>query len=252
MVAQLEADIVKLKKIIDGIKQCIFCYQTQLAAPEFVAMCVRYYRLVSRWLVACAHPPPEGLPLPETVPRLFAALPEFCMSDVADFLKSVTHLAPQAFEQMASEELHDFVTMMVTFIGAPKYVKNPYLRATFTKLLRFLVPRSEDGDRRHVSDRLSVVLHTHPLAKKFLAPAAVGEFTKAPALVPLPWRSRKCRRFAYCSASTGTRASRKAAIANRSILFQARRRGQYQRRPTRLTRRTEMKGSSHGDVESTL
>ena len=45
--------------------------------------------------------------------------------------------------------------------------------ATFTKLLRFLIPASEGGDRRHVSDRLSVVLHTNPLAKKFLAPAVM-------------------------------------------------------------------------------
>lgn len=80
---------------------------------------------------------------------------------------------PQVFELMGADELHDFVTLIVTFIGAPKYVKNPYLRATFTKLLRFLIPRSDDEDRRHVSDRLSVVLHTHPLAKRFLAPAVM-------------------------------------------------------------------------------
>jgi len=98
------------------------------------------------------------------------------MDDVAQFLKCLSNLAPQVFEMMGADELHDFVTLIVTFIGAPKYVKNPYLRATFTKLLRFLIPASEGGDRRHVSDRLSVVLHTHPLAKKFLAPAVMQFF----------------------------------------------------------------------------
>ena len=34
---------------------------------------------------------------------------------------------------------------MVTFIGEPRYVKNPYLRATFTKMLRFLVPATEEN-----------------------------------------------------------------------------------------------------------
>ena len=67
------------------------------------------------------------------------------MSDIADFLKNVTHLAPQAFEQIAPDELYDFITLMVTFIGSPKYVKNPYLRATFTKLLCYLVPRDQVG-----------------------------------------------------------------------------------------------------------
>ena len=100
------------------------------------------------------------------------------MSDVADFLKNLSHLSPQAFEQMATEELHDFVTLMVTFIGSPKYVKNPYLRATFTKLLNYLVPRSSDSVRRHAhaSERLAAVFHSHPLAQRFLAPAIMQFF----------------------------------------------------------------------------
>lgn len=140
----------------------------------------RYYRLVSRWLVATAKPPPEGLPLPETPPRVFAALPEFCMEDVASFLKNLTTLAPQTLEAMMPDELYDFVTLMVTFIGAPKYVKNPYLRANFTKLLCFLVPNKEDEEdgRRHrpSSDRLAAAFHTHPLAQQFLAPAVMQFF----------------------------------------------------------------------------
>ena len=87
-----------MKRWTEKLKQCILCFQTQLADPNLVAICVRYYRLVSRWLVVTANPPPEGLPLPDKVPRLFAALPEFVMNDVAEFLKFVTHLAPQVQE----------------------------------------------------------------------------------------------------------------------------------------------------------
>ncbi len=116
ILAQLTGEVTALKKWIDGVKRYVLCYQTQLADPSLLSLCVRYYRLVSRWLVATAQPPPEGLPLPDEVPRLFASLPEFCMSDVADFLKNLTHLAPQVFEQMAADELFDFVTLMVTFI----------------------------------------------------------------------------------------------------------------------------------------
>ena len=163
-----------VKKWIEGMKQCILCYQTQLGDQAMLSLAMRYYRLVARWLVATAQPPPEGLPLPETVPRVFAALPEYVMSDVADFLKHLIHLAPQALEQVAPAELEDFVTMMVTFIGAPKYVKNPYLRATFTKLLCYLIPKQEDETgRRHAPERLAGVLHMHPLAQKHLAPAVM-------------------------------------------------------------------------------
>ena len=66
----------------------------------------------------------------------------------------------------------------VTFLGSPKYVKNPYLRATFTKLLRYLVPRSESNEAlaSHGSERLAAVFHTHRLAQAHLAPALMQFF----------------------------------------------------------------------------
>jgi len=66
-------------------------------------------------------------------------------------------------------------------------VKNPYLRATFTKLLRYLVPRSESNQATasHGSQRLAAVFGSHALAKAHLAPALMQffvdiEFTGAP------------------------------------------------------------------------
>ena len=74
------------------------CRQAQLCDPNMLASCVRFYRLVSRWLVATAQPPPEGLPLSPKVPRVFAALPEHTMDDVAQFLKCLSNLAVRAAE----------------------------------------------------------------------------------------------------------------------------------------------------------
>ena len=48
---------------------------------------------------------------------------------------------------------------------------------------------------------------------KSFAPAAVGEFANAPALVPLPCMSKNERRFAYKSAFAGV----KVANANASV-----------------------------------
>ena len=47
------------------------------------------------------------------------------MDDVAQFLRFVTQFAPHVLEELSVEELDDFVTLMVTFIGSPSYVKNP-------------------------------------------------------------------------------------------------------------------------------
>ena len=60
----------------------------------------RYYRLVARWLVACAKPPPTGLPLAPTPPRLFAMLPEFCMEDVANFIQNLVTGSPHFFLEL--------------------------------------------------------------------------------------------------------------------------------------------------------
>ena len=115
-------------------------------------------------------------------------------------------MTPQSFEAISAEELNDFVTMMVTFIGAPKYVKNPYLRATFTKLLCYLVPKHDDEmGRRHASERLASVFHTHPLAQRALAPSVMQvrapsrTHTNTPTSLPTPLSSRCSPSSAFSS-----------------------------------------------------
>lgn len=175
--AMLEKQLEQMRSFSEQLKRSVLCYQAQLLEPQLLQMAIRYYRLVSRWLVQIAQPPAEGLPLPAKVPRLFAALPEHTMDDVAQFFKYLTQFAPSVLEELATDELHDFLTLMVTFIGSPAYVKNPYLRARFTTLLRYLVPRSEDNDSSgHGSERLAAVFHSHALAKRALAPAIMQFF----------------------------------------------------------------------------
>jgi len=74
---------LQLRSSNETVKRYLLCYSTQLTDPKLLSLAVGYYRLVARWLVAAAAPPEAGLPLPATVPRLFAALPEACMDDVA-------------------------------------------------------------------------------------------------------------------------------------------------------------------------
>jgi len=173
-----EQQLERYKGYMATIKRYCFCYQAQLLDPALLSNCVSYYRLVSRWLVAMAQPPPEGLPLPRQVPRMFAALPEHCMDDIAKFFEHLTTMSPDYLEELAVDELRDFVTLMTTFIGSPRYVKNPYLRATFTSLLRYLVPRTEENAQiaNHGSERLAAIFHTHELARRHLAPALMQFF----------------------------------------------------------------------------
>jgi ubiquitin conjugation factor E4 B len=175
--AQLQAQVDKYKQVGDANKRNMLAYRAQVASPALLSSALRYYRLVARWLVQCANPTGADLPLPAEVPKLFSALPEYCMDDIAQFFKQLQHIAPDFLETVATEELNDFLTLMVTFIGEPRYVKNPYLRATFTKMLRFLVPATEENRTSgHGSERLSAVFHTHPLARRHLAPRVMQFF----------------------------------------------------------------------------
>ena len=179
--AMIGAEVDFMRSVSDELRRAVLCYQVQLADPELLAACTRFYRLVARWLVAAARPPPEGLPLPAEVPRLFASMPEHFMEDVASYLNHLGQVAPAVFDNMAVEELGDFLTMMVTFVASPAYVKNPYLRASFTRILRRLVPRADDDDapgRPPPSDRLALVFSAHPLAKQHLAPALMNFFVE--------------------------------------------------------------------------
>ena len=103
MQAALENEVGRLKTLLDAMKGYILCFEVQLLDPQLLSMCTRYYRLVARWLVAAAQPPAQGLPLSPVLPRLFAALPEHCMEDVASYLKHLMQLAPQARDATAPQ-----------------------------------------------------------------------------------------------------------------------------------------------------
>lgn len=88
----------------------------------------------------------------------FAALPESCVQDVADFFlflpqqaigkqsltlvfvfrySSLTRIVSDVYE---ASNLNQLLTFLVTFIGSGKHIKNPYLRARLIEVLSFLSP----------------------------------------------------------------------------------------------------------------
>jgi len=178
MAAMMEQQLSSARAVVDDLKRAQLSYEAQLLDPQLLAMATRYYRLVARWLVGEARPPAEGLPLGASVPRRFAVLPMHFMEDVAAFLEHVFKLAPQyAFQQTGVDELRDFVTMMVTFLASPAYVRNPHLRAKFIHFLQQLVPHPDlpEGSRAP-NERLTLVFAAHPLAQRHLAPALMNFF----------------------------------------------------------------------------
>ena len=177
---QLAATRDAFRGFATDLRKLTHAYRALVCEPELLRVMFRGYRLVARWLVACAKPPPTGLPLAPTPPRLFAMLPEFCMEDVANFIQNLVTGSPHFFLELQPTELDDLLTLIVTFLAEKNYVKSVGLRAHFTELLRFLVPLdgSESRHGPHAPERIAAVFHSHELAKRHLAPAIMQFFVE--------------------------------------------------------------------------
>ncbi|KAK8392611.1 hypothetical protein O3P69_014791 [Scylla paramamosain] len=106
------------------------------------------------------------LPLPPTLPELFAALPEWYLDDLAEFLLFVLQYIPK----VAIKHLEDpIITMAIVLLCSPSLIKNPYLTAKLVEMLFMLTPSVQ----QHVDSLHQRILH-HPLATHL--PVALMKF----------------------------------------------------------------------------
>lgn len=106
------------------------------------------------------------LPLPPTLPELFAALPEWYLDDLAEFLLFVLQYIPK----VAIKHLQDpIITMAIVLLCSPSLIKNPYLTAKLVEMLFMLTPSVQ----QHVDSLHQRILH-HPLATHL--PVALMKF----------------------------------------------------------------------------
>ena len=181
----------RLPRVCDRLK-LTHAYRALVCEPELLRVMFRYYRLVARWLVASAKPPPTGLPLAPTPPRLFAMLPEFCMEDVANFVQNLVTGSPHFVLELQPTELDDLLTLIVTVLAEKNYVKRRAARPLH-RALRFLVPLdgSESRHGPHAPERIAAVFHSHELAKRYLAPAIMQFFVEVEQGLPRTTRSTR-------------------------------------------------------------
>ncbi|KAK4326138.1 hypothetical protein Pmani_003303 [Petrolisthes manimaculis] len=106
------------------------------------------------------------LPLPSDPPELFAALPEWYLDDLAEFLLFTLQYIPK----VAIKHLEDpIITMAIVLLCSPALIKNPYLTAKLVEMLFMLTPSVQ----QHVDSLHQRVLH-HPLSTHL--PVALMKF----------------------------------------------------------------------------
>ncbi|XP_068996494.1 ubiquitin conjugation factor E4 B isoform X2 [Embiotoca jacksoni] len=157
----------QLKKLV----RAKACADVGLLDENLLRRCLQFYSTVIQLILRMVDPayPNIALPLNPEIPKSFAALPEFYIEDVAEFLLFVVQYSPQVLYEPC---VQDIVTFLVVFICSQNYIRNPYLIAKLVEVLFVTNPAVQPR-----TQRFSEMMENHPLSVKQLVPALMKFYT---------------------------------------------------------------------------
>lgn len=146
------------------------CADAGLLDEVLLRRCIQFYSMVAGLLLKVISGPVEiTLPLPTTVPQIFAAYPDWYIEDIADFLLFAIQYLPQVVETNITQEL---LTLLVVLVCSPCYVNNPYLIAKLVEVMFMANPSIQP-----YTGNLHTQLLSHPLAEHHLSLALMKFYT---------------------------------------------------------------------------
>lgn len=138
-----------------------------MLVPEWLKLHYELTLATSKWLCAtalCVHPSDitssELISNKEHTSDLLSCIPEFCLSNVMDFVVFVNRFSPGTLDRGHLDEL---LTLIVVFMGSPNRLKNPHMRAAMAEMLDGLMP-PDRGQATLPSSRTALFIQ-HPRAK---------------------------------------------------------------------------------------
>lgn len=157
----------QLKKLV----RAKACADAGLLDENLLRRCLQFYCMVIQLILRMVDPafPHMTLPLYPEIPKSFAALPEFYIEDVAEFLLFVVQYSPQVLYEPC---VQDIVTFLVVFTCSQNYIRNPYLIAKLVEVLFVTNPAVQPR-----TQRFSEMMENHPLSVKQLVPALMKFYT---------------------------------------------------------------------------
>lgn len=157
----------QLKKLV----RAKACADVGLLDENLLRRSLQFYSTVIQLILRMVDPayPNITLPLNPEVPKSFAALPEFYIEDVAEFLLFVVQYSPQVLYEPC---VQDIVTFLVVFICSQNYIRNPYLIAKLVEVLFVTNPAVQPRTQRFFE-----MMENHPLSIKQLVPALMKFYT---------------------------------------------------------------------------
>lgn len=147
------------------------CADAGLLDENLLRRCLQFFSMVIQLILRMVEPayPHVTLPLNPEIPQIFAALPEFYIEDVAEFLLFIVQYFPQVLYEPCTE---DIVTFLVVFICSQNYIKNPYLIAKLVEVLFVTNPAVQPRTQRFFE-----IMENHPLSVNQLVPALMKFYT---------------------------------------------------------------------------
>nr|KAF6472833.1 ubiquitination factor E4B [Molossus molossus] len=107
--------------------------------------------------------PDVTLPFGSDVPKAFAALPEFYVEDVAEFLFFIVQYSPQVLYEPCTQGI---VMFLVVMLCNQNYIQNPYLVAKLVEVMFMTNPAVQPQTQKFFE-----MIENHPLSTKLLVPS---------------------------------------------------------------------------------
>uniref|UniRef100_UPI00398EB42E ubiquitin conjugation factor E4 B isoform X3 n=1 Tax=Pristiophorus japonicus TaxID=55135 RepID=UPI00398EB42E len=147
------------------------CADAGLLDENLLRRCLQFYGTLIQLIFRLVDPryPDMTLPLNPEIPKVFAALPEFYLEDVAEFLLFIVQYSPQVLYEPCTQ---DVVTFLVVFICSQNYIRNPYLIAKLVEVMFVTNPAVQPRTQKFYE-----IMENHPLATKQLVPALMKFYT---------------------------------------------------------------------------
>ncbi|XP_072101437.1 ubiquitin conjugation factor E4 B isoform X1 [Mobula birostris] len=147
------------------------CADAGLLDENLLRRCLQFYGTLIQLIFRLidSRYPDMTLPLNPEIPKVFAALPEFYLEDIAEFLLFIVQYSPQVLYEPCTQ---DVVTFLVVFICSQNYIRNPYLIAKLVEVMFVTNPAVQPRTQKFYE-----MMENHPLATKQLVPALMKFYT---------------------------------------------------------------------------
>ncbi|XP_005986021.1 ubiquitin conjugation factor E4 B isoform X3 [Latimeria chalumnae] len=157
----------QLKKLV----RCKACADAGLLDENLLRRSLNFYAMVIQLILRIVDPayPHINLPLNPEIPNIFAALPEFYLEDVAEFLLFIVQYSPQVLYEPC---IQDIVTFLIVMICSQNYIRNPYLIAKLVEVMFVTNPAVQPRTQKFFE-----MMESHPLSTKLLVPSLMKFYT---------------------------------------------------------------------------